>query len=142
MALNEIFEDTIEKVEVALTFSGFDCPPEEITSILGIQPDQLRTKGEILTLAGDREFRAPESLWALNSRESSKDLNVQVRDILGRLAGLEKVIEPAWNPAFNVFWKSTILGAGAGPYFERDVIEGIARIGAEVWQDLWLAEEG
>jgi hypothetical protein len=69
------------------------------------------------------------------------DPNVQIRDLLDRVRGEMQRIDPAWNPSYNILWKSRILGAGAGPYYEKDVIEGIAAMGAEIYQDLYLVED-
>ena len=59
---------------------------------------------------------------------ASRDPNVQIRELSGRARGVQAKIDPAWSPFFNILWKSKILGAGSGPWHEKDVIEGIAGV--------------
>ena len=141
MAIDETFLREITDVRVSLVFFDFEADPDLITDTLGIQPDDVRRKGELGVLGGKQEFRAPHNLWALNSRAGSLDPNVQIRELLARIETVQEKIDPAWNPSFNILWKSRILGAGAGPYYEKDVIEGIAEMGAEIYQDLYLEED-
>jgi hypothetical protein len=128
------------RVRVSLGFAEFDCDPAEITEAIGIQPDDVRRRGERRVVANGHEFSVPHNLWTVDSRAESEDPNVQIREILARLAGVQERIDPTWNPFFNVLWKSETLGAGSGPYFETDVIRGIAGIGAEIYLDLYALE--
>ena len=141
MEIDEPTLDQDERVCVSLVFFDFAIDPDEITETLGIEPDEVRRKGEVQIVAGSHEFPAPHSLWVLSSTISSTDPNVQIRGLLDRVRGQMQRIDPAWNPSFNVLWKSKILGAGSGPYYEKDVIEGIAEMGAEIYQDLYLFED-
>jgi hypothetical protein len=40
-----------------------------------------------------------------------------------------------------VLYKATHLWAGNGPFFEADVVRGIAAFGAELGQDIYSLEE-
>lgn len=141
VSIDETFLREITDVRVSLVFIDFEADPNEITEALGIEPDEAQRKGEVRIVARGGEFSSPHNLWSLKSDVSSKDPNVQIRDLLYRIEGVKQKIDPAWNPSFNVLWKSTILGAGSGPFYERDVIEGMAEIGADLFQDLYLVEE-
>lgn len=141
MPINEIFEREIQQVEVSLVFTDFEMDPEEITEKLGLQPDDLRRKGETRRLENGQEFVVPFNLWSFKSPESSLDPNVQIRAIFDLLESVGTRVNPEWKPFFNILWKSRVLGAGSGPFYEKDVIEGIARIGAEIYQDLYHVEE-
>jgi hypothetical protein len=137
MAISENYERTIEAVRVNLCFDDLDCDPDHITSVLQIQPDLVLRAGDTRELRGGKRIRNPTSQWALDSRSISKDVNVQIRDILERLDPVAHRIEPSWNPFFNVIWKGNYLYAGSGPFYERDVLAGIARIGGELFQDIY-----
>jgi hypothetical protein len=141
VAIEENFLREITDVRSSLVFFDFEADPDTITDALGIQPDDIRRKGDLRTLADGHQFRVPHNLWVLESRAESLDPNDQIRDVLARIEGVLDKIDSAWNPVFNILWKSKTLGAGAGPYYEKDVIQGIARIGAEIYQDLYTADE-
>ena len=141
MPLDDIFAADIEEVRVSLVFFDFDADPGIITEALGILPDEVRRKGEVREMEGDRAYTVPHNLWALNSRSPSLDPNDQIRELLARVEVARDKIDPAWAPSFNILWKSTTVGAGAGPYYEKDVVQGIAGIGADIYQDLYLVEK-
>jgi hypothetical protein len=38
-------------------------------------------------------------------------------------------------------WEGNYLYAGSGPFYEADVIAGIATLGADLWQDIYQIDE-
>jgi hypothetical protein len=138
MALSEFYEATIEKVEASFGFAHFDCHPDEITARLAITPGDARFKGDTRFTRGGRPTTVPFSVWMIESRSSSKDVNVQLRDLLEQVAGKESLFRAEWRPGFNVLWKGNYLYAGNGPFYEEDVLEGIVRCRAMLWQDIYL----
>ena len=44
-------------------------------------------------------------------------------------------------PSFDILYKATHLHHGNGPFFEADVIEGIALFKAELWQDIYALDD-
>ena len=107
------------RVRVFLGSAEFDCDPDEITEALGIQPDDVRRKGERRVVGDGHEFSVPYNLWTLDSRAEFEDPNVQIQEILARLAGVEERIKPTWNPFFNVLWKSETSVSGQVPISKR-----------------------
>jgi hypothetical protein len=45
-------------------------------------------------------------------------------------------------PSFSVLWVGNYLYAGSGPFFEADVIAGVARLKASLYQDIYQVDEG
>src|SRR5437660_8112890 len=146
MALNPEFAATIKEVEVSFGFGNFDCDPESISAGLGITADELRRRGEqrtSKTATGDRVHTVPFSTWSISSSSGSKDVNDHFREILKRLSGVTaRGLDPQWGvPSFGVLYKATHLCGGNGPFFESDVVQGIAALGAELWQDIYSLED-
>jgi hypothetical protein len=140
VAISEFYEKTIESVRVSLCFHGFRCDPDHITAVLGIEPDQVQRAGEERETLGGHRVKDRANQWALDSRSASKDVNVQIRDLLVRVEACATSIDPEWDPFFNVVWKGNYLYAGSGPFYERDVLAGVAGIGAEIFQDIYQVD--
>jgi hypothetical protein len=83
-------------------------------------------------------FVVPSSSWSIESRSASKDVNDHLRELFARLQGAHTHILPQWGvPSFGVLYRATHLGSGNGPFFEADVVEGVALFKAELWQDIY-----
>jgi hypothetical protein len=141
MALSKHYESTIVKVGVCFSFSDFSCAPADITAAMNLEPDEMRIEGEPRTTKWGPTILAHESSWTIESRSSSKDVNEHLRELLLKLSGKEGIAQPDWNPAFSVSWKGSYLYAGSGPFYEVDVLAGIARQRAALWQDIYQVDE-
>ena len=142
MAISHLYASTIIRVQVHFGFSNFICDPAEITSALGIAPDEIGRKGEVKANRGGREIRWPFNVWTISSRTSSKDVNDHLRELLTQLVGVElRIGNEFGTPSFSVFFKANSLRSGNGPYFESDVIAGIAALHAELWQDIYQVDD-
>lgn len=145
MPISEFHESTIVKVEATFGFAYFTCSPEEITAKLGVQPDGVRVKGEQrVVVRGEttHTVRVPFSSWHMKSESTSKDINDHLRQLLLRLGVARLPFDPSWGePSFGVLWKGNYLYAGSGPFYEPDVIAGIARLGAALYQDIYQVDE-
>jgi hypothetical protein len=140
--LSEFYEATILKVRAGFGFSDFACDPGEITEALGLEPDTLSRKGEEFLLPTGKTGVRPFNSWGITSRSESKDVNVHLRDLLNRLEGKEGTLQAEFGtPSFGVTWKGNYLYAGSGPFYEADVLMGIARFGAELWQDIYQVDQ-
>jgi len=137
MALSEFYESTILKVSATFGFSGFNCDPSEITEALAVEPVETLRKGEPRHTKWGKTVVIQENSWVIESSSKSKDVNEHLRELLGRLAGRESIVRPEWNPAFSVLWKNSYLYAGSGPFYESDVVKGIASLNASLWQDIY-----
>lgn len=147
MALEESFAASIVRVRASFGFHRFECDPSEITISLGITPDDVRRQGERRTvfygkhaLTG-REIVVPFSTWSIKSRTDSKDINDHLRELIARLAGGQSKWKDSFGrPAFSVLYKATHLRMGNGPFFEADVIQGIAGWNAKLVQDVYQVD--
>ncbi len=142
MGISDTYASTIIKVGASFGFSDFDCSPDAITASLGLQPDSVRVKGDRRTLRNGRIFTVPFSSWSINSSSPSKDVNDHLRELIGRLGDCGRRFQSEWNePFFGVLWKGNYLYAGSGPFYERDVLEGVASLGASLFQDIYQVDE-
>jgi len=140
LTLSSSHEATIESVRVRFCLAEFSDDPDRITATLGIQPDLVLRVGDQRQLHGGVRVPIRHSHWEIRSRNDSKDVNVQIRSLIALLDPVVTKIDPAWNPFVDVIWKGNYLHAGSGPFYERDVIAGIARLGAEIFQDIYQVD--
>jgi hypothetical protein len=141
MALSESYESTIIEVGAGFGYSNFECDPAEITRALEITPDNVVLKGEKWVAFGKTRTR-PFNSWEITSQSTSKDVNVHLRELLNRLGDRNKLARSHWGtPSFSIVWKNNYLYAGTGPFFEVDVISGIARWKAELYQDIYQIDQ-
>jgi Domain of unknown function (DUF4279) len=142
MALSEYYASTILKVSASFGFAGFDCDPDDITQAFGITPDGVHRKGERRMGRGGREFDTAFSSWAIVSTDDSKDVNEHLRELLRRIEGKQSARKPEFGRAtFGVTWKCNYLYAGSGPFYEANVIAGIASWQAEIFQDIYQVDQ-
>jgi hypothetical protein len=142
MAISEFYASTILEVSASFGFASFDGDPDEITQAFGIPPDEVRRKGERRLGRGGREFDTPFSSWAIVSVGDSKDVNDHLRGLLRRMEGKQSACKAGFGRAsFGVTWKCNYLYAGSGPFYEADVIAGIASWQAELFQDICQVDQ-
>jgi hypothetical protein len=142
MALSEFYASTILKASASFGFTEFVCDPDEITRALGIAPDEVDRKGARRTIRGGRELDIPFSFWSIRSEGGSKDINEHLRMLLRRIDGKQSLCRVEFGrPAFGVTWKCNYLYAGSGPFYEIDVIAGIASWQAELFQDIYQVDQ-
>lgn len=110
MALSEFYESTIIEVKATFGFSYFECDHSEISKGLGIAPDGIvRKGGKWVTKSGKAMTRLWNSWW-IESRATSKDVNVHLRELLERLGRSEECARSAWGKAeFGITWKNNYL---------------------------------
>ena len=142
MTLSSSHEGTIESVRVRFCFAEFSCDPDRITAALGLEPDLVLRVGDQRQLHGGARVPIRHSHWEIRSRSDSKDVNVQIRSLIALLDPVATKIDPTWNPFFDVIWEGNYLYAGSGPFYERDVVAGIARLNAEIFQDIYQVGSG
>jgi len=79
----------LEKTKATLRIHGDDLIPEEVSRLLGAQPDSAQTRGEILIgkVSGDGRV-ARTGRWSLQAQDRSPgDLDAQIDDIFAGLSG-------------------------------------------------------
>ncbi len=116
--------------------------PDEITARLGITPDEVCVKGEPQPTRLNTEWRAPFSSWSIVSSSSSKDINDHLRQLLVRLGPAKPLFDLDWGePSFDVLWKGNYLYAGSGPFYEPEIIAGVASLSAALYQDIYQVDQ-
>jgi hypothetical protein len=76
------------------------------------------------------------------SASNSKDINDHLRQLLVRLGAAKAPFDPEWGePQFGILWKGNYLYAGSGPFYEPDVIAGVAGLGAALYQDIYQVDQ-
>jgi hypothetical protein len=141
MAISDLYASTIVKVRAYFGFSEFGCDPDEITRSLAIAPDEVGRKGDVKLVRAGREVRWPFNSWSLSSRVESKDVNEHLRELLSRLSEVNPEFPVEFGEAsFSLLWEGTYLYAGSGPFFEADVVVGIARFKASLYQDIYQVD--
>jgi hypothetical protein len=143
MALSEFYESTIIEAKASFGYGQFDCDPDTITRTLGIPPDEIMRKGDRHTIPSGKIIKRPFNSWGIISRSTSKDVNVHLRELLNRLGERYELGKKEWgSPSFGIVWKNNYLYAGTGPFFESDILEGIARWKADLYQDIYYVDQG
>ncbi len=142
MTLSEFHESTIVEVSAGFGFSGFECLPSEITAYACLDPDETMVKGDFRLIRGDRTIENAFSSWWISSNSESKDVNVHLRQLLDRISPeLSPFPERFGTPSFSILWKGNYLYAGSGPFYESDVLLGMARLNAMLWHDIYQIDE-
>ena len=142
MALSEFYASTILKAAASFGFAEFSCDPDEITRAFGIAPEEICRKGERRITRGGHEFVTPFSAWSIQSEDDSKDINEHLRVLLRRIDSKQALYKVEFGPpAFGVTWKCNYLYAGSGPFYEADVIAGIASWHGELFQDIYQVDQ-
>jgi hypothetical protein len=142
MAISDFHASTIVRVQAYFGFDSFECDPDAITRFIGMQPDEVGRKGTVKTVRAGREIHWPFNSWSIASRLSSKDINEHLRELILRLTQVAESFPTDFGtPTFSVVWKSNYLYAGNGPFFEPDIIAGIARLNAALYQDIYQVDD-
>ena len=140
MPISDFYASTVLKVGATFGFDHFACAPEEISDALGLQADETRTQGDMRRI-GPRSVPVHFNSWCIVSTADSKDVNDHLRQLLARLGPVASRFHPEWGePSFGVVWKGNYLYAGSGPFYEPDVIAGIAALGASLYQDIYQVD--
>jgi len=147
MDLNPSYESHIVKVAVAFEPTAPDLDPDDLSRILNVKPDDSAKPGdERRNYAGDLLAPHQEGWWKLSTegKVQSKDINAHFNYLLDiLLPHKEEILKLIANGEtyFNVVWKSTYLYAGTGPIIERECINGIAALNAEIGFDIYQVNE-
>jgi uncharacterized protein DUF4279 len=142
MALSEFYESTIIEAKASFGYSNFECDPDTITRTLGITPDETMRKGEEYVTRSGKTAVRPFNSWGITSRSTSKDVNIHLRELLERLGQRYELVKSEWgSPSFGITWKNNYLYAGTGPFFEANVLQGIVRWKAELYQDIYQVDQ-
>ena len=124
-------------LKLQFILKGFDCPSDEITELLGVQPTQNWDKGDILrTGASPRKF----STWILLSPTAPENSTVSEQ-----LSGLKRLV-PDIDEKLRVLSVDTVVTISCVVYayeywpainLQAEEIDYLSRISAEFDVDLY-----
>ena len=128
-------------VHAAFGFDMFECDPDEISTALGLAPDAILRKGSVRKPARGGVAVVPFNNWSIKSASIAVDANVHIRQLLERLGDRYRLYRSEWgNPWCEVRYRVAHMHSGGGPYYEPDVLEGLVRWRATLWQDIYVEE--
>jgi uncharacterized protein DUF4279 len=126
------------RISAEFVISGFDCDPVEVSRGLQITPTDTWRAGELIRAP---DVRQKSSGWRLRSPvEDMLDVEPHLRWLLDRLPP-ESLLLPGcegWTADFSV--GITVSDQTPGMSIPRDVLERIARLGADLDFDVVIAE--
>ena len=150
MSINNFHASHIGRVRVNFLIAAPDLNPQEVTAVLGIQPDKVAQRGDERRNAAGALLSPHEGgFWLLSSKGRvdgelhSKDLNQHLMFLLKLLLPhRESILRFAGSGEtyFDVLWESSYLYAGTGPVIRPECIEGIAQLAASLGFDIYQIE--
>jgi hypothetical protein len=129
------------QVMVYFTIFGDDFPLEVVTDKLGFSPTLSYTKGDLIPNRNST-IRYKETSWQWGTGyEDSYDVNEQIQQVIGQLAGKEEAIGKLLKrySLECLFMIVIVIENGETPalYLNKDVIDFASRIGTEIHFDLY-----
>ncbi len=129
------------KISAALTLTGFDCDPEEITKILGILPTKTWIVGDLI---GRTILHRKENAWVLKSQlQKNADLESHIKDVLARL-------QPSWQKVVELCSKYdseiscviySVESQGEAIHFDKEILKSVFELNAEIDVDYYCLYE-
>ena len=131
------------KITVYLRISGFSCDPSAITEILGIQPDKVWRKGDLLMHT--EKFKHKDNGWEIKSVSSDTIyLESHITDIL-------KTALPVRDKFKNLPVGSSVMltcGVSFSPdsaipsiFLDTETLRFLGEINADIDVDLYCVED-
>lgn len=129
----EAASETRWELSARLVIYGFECPPEEITQILGTQPDEVWRKGDY---RGERPAKpSRDSGWVLSSASSDQvRIESHIASVLEKLGSSDRVRDlPAESKRYVSCEVMTLEGpSGPDITLSPDILRRLAEIGVEL----------
>jgi len=93
-------------------------------------------------LKNGHETVVPISSWSIMSKSKSKDINDHFRELFVTLVPVSECFLPEWGvPSFGVLWKNNNLYTGNGPYYESLVLKQVAKLGCDIFHDIYQIDQ-
>jgi len=135
-----LYKSDIRKISIRLIIWDFDCQPEEITNYLGIQPSEIRIKGET-RLVGKIKHPMLNKMnaWIIESDlPKSAEPDKHIENILNKIRPHKnKFIELAKkydaDLSFGIFWDY----CNPGITFDKEILKEFAELNIEVGFDMY-----
>jgi hypothetical protein len=128
-----------DEISVRLVVTGFACDPDNITKLLGIQPDAVWRIGDDLSFPSAR--KRTDNGWAIESKVSNTvDLDAHVAAILRVIGNAKSHFKHL--PQGSTISLSCGITVNQGPsapsmVFSPQMVATLAEIGAEIGIDLY-----
>jgi hypothetical protein len=120
-----------------LCIYGDDLDPDTVTSLLGIEPSQARTKGQQL-----KKGVVQRGGWFLSTEDiiASKDVRCHVDWLIEKITGKEHALHEMrlrdYQTVVSCYWLSA-FGHG-GPMLSPAIMRSLANLGLEIWFDVYF----
>jgi hypothetical protein len=132
-----------------VTFSVFapDLDPDAVSAVTGLKPDYSARRGDFRWNRAGMPLRPHgEGRWSLGTRGKleTKDVREHFRYLHERLLPHAKAFRDfalGGETLFDVFWQSTYLYAGTGPFLDAPDLAGVAILGAGMNFDIYQVDE-
>lgn len=128
-----------DEIAARLVVTGFDCDPDHITTLLGIQPDAVWRIGDDLSFQSDR--KRTDNGWAIQSKVSNTvDLDAHVAAILRVIGNAKSHFKNL--PQGSTIYLSCGITINQGPggpsiVFSPQMVASLAELGAEIGIDIY-----
>jgi hypothetical protein len=131
----------ISEVSAAYLLTDFECEPDQISEVLGIQPTEICKKGELIS-KGSRRHK--QNAWELKIQiPDSEDLDEHIAELLNRLSQVwEKVIN--LNKLYYAEISCVVYSyeaQGPGLHLDKKTLKQIAELNAEIDLDYYSLYE-
>jgi len=125
------------KMACELSVYGSDLEPDEVTRLLGIQPDTTWRRGD--PRGSRRTAFFDYGCWRIETGIAEEaDMNEQLKVLLARLGTHEETLK-AMRPPFDLEFGCVIYLDGPLPilHVDADTLQRISHLGAELDIDLY-----
>lgn len=132
----------MNRIKVYLTLIGTDFDPEKVSQEIGMLADTVRLPYEIL--GNGHQFGHTE--WCIETEQESRDdLEPLLRKVLARLpCSPERLSEIAKKHSAEwhiLVWVMTYGDEGPILYFPKDIIQFMAKMGAQMGFDNYIVND-
>lgn len=127
---------TVDRSNVKIAIYGTDLIPEEITSLIGVQPTESFRRGYVRS---PRSYPTRHGAWFLESRGLAPDgPDVQLRTVLAQVPTSKEVWEKiAENHTIQIRFGIHMSGWNKGFGLPKELLSQLAAINADLEFDIY-----
>jgi len=121
--------------------TGYQCSPEEITNILGVEPTDTWVKGEKWGTNNIRERK--ESSWIFKTNKSENDYysNYHFKELLEKIEGIKGKLKNLPKECdIGITYVPTCYFPNVAVILDSELIQKIASLGLSVDFDIYSLE--
>jgi len=130
------------KLSATFRVIGHDLVPDDISLLLGREPDEAHGKGDPrLGESGRRYSDFTTGLWAIDSPKEEKPLSEHLRELLGKLEGCGAVIRNLQEQGYRVdIFVGVFGGANIELVIPSDILRKLGDLNLELIIDVYSCE--